>query len=224
MAEVFSAGEPGPPFDVQCPLPSLPWALGLTLAGIPGAPYLAPDAAGVAAWRERLSFLSGARVGLCWAGNPGYAADSRRSLAPERLSALAGLPGVAFVSLQPGAVAPPGLLLHDWTADLHDLADTAALLACLDLVVTVDTAVAHLAGALGRPVWLLNRFDTCWRWLLARDDSPWYPTLRIFRQDRPGDWDGVLARVRAELADYVSAAGDRDRRKAAIWNAVSPPP
>jgi hypothetical protein len=200
VAEVFTAGAPVPPFDLHCPLPSLPWALGLTLADIPGAPYLAPDAADVTAWRRRLDGVSGRRVGLCWAGNPSYAADARRSLAPERLSVLADLPGIAFISLQPGAAVPPGLALHDWTADLHDLADTAALLACLDLVVTVDTAVAHLAGALGRPVWLLNRFDTCWRWLLDRDDSPWYPTLRLFRQDRPGDWDGVLGRMRAELA------------------------
>jgi ADP-heptose:LPS heptosyltransferase len=90
--------------------------------------------------------------------------------------------------------------LHDWTDELGDFADTAALIEALDLVVTVDTSVVHLAGALGKPVWLLNRFDTCWRWLLDRTDSPWYPTLRQFRQPTPGDWDAVLAAVRAALA------------------------
>jgi ADP-heptose:LPS heptosyltransferase len=90
--------------------------------------------------------------------------------------------------------------VHDWTGDLHDFSDTAALIAGLDLVISVDTAVAHLAGALGKPVWLLNRYDTCWRWLLDRDDSPWYPTLRQFRQPAPGDWDAVIAAVSAALA------------------------
>jgi hypothetical protein len=92
------------------------------------------------------------------------------------------------------------MVLHDWTAELHDFADTAALIEALDLVISVDTAPAHLAGALGKPVWLLNRFDTCWRWMLRRDDSPWYPTMRLFRQQRPGDWDGVMRDVRAALA------------------------
>jgi len=206
-AEVVTAGDPLPPFDLHCPLPSLPWALGTTLHSIPKTPYLAADPVEAASWRDRLAGVAGLRVGLCWAGNPGYAADARRSIAPDRLAALAGLPGIGFVSLQPGHPPPPGLALHDWTAALRDLADTAALLAGLDLVVTVDTAVAHLAGALGRPVWLLNRFDTCWRWMPGRDDSPWYPTMRILRQHRPGDWDSVLARVRSGLAaDAVSRA------------------
>lgn len=205
-AEMFTSGEALPGFDLHCPLPSLPFALGLRLEGIPArVPYLRANAVDMAHWRDRLAGLEGLRVGLCWAGNPGYAADARRSIDPGRLAALADLPGIAFVSLQPGA-QPPGLRLHDWTRDLRDLADTAALMAGLDLVVTVDTAVAHLAGALGRPVWLLNRFDTCWRWLLGRDDSPWYPTLRQFRQKRPGDWDGVLAAVRLEIAAYAREA------------------
>ena len=101
------------------------------------------------------------------------------------------------------------MTLHDFTADLHDFADTAALIVNLDLVISVDTSVAHLAGALGKPVWLLNRFDTCWRWLLDRDDSPWYPTLRQFRQPASGDWDSVICEVRDALRHL--AAGDRDQ-------------
>ena len=113
------------------------------------------------------------------------------------------MPGVSFVSLQKGRAGaeppPPGLALHDWTAELDDFADTAALVAGLDLVVSVDTAVAHLAGALGRPVWLLNRFDSEWRWLLGRSDSPWYPTLRQFRQPSYGDWPGAIAALATAL-------------------------
>jgi ADP-heptose:LPS heptosyltransferase len=117
-----------------------------------------------------------------------------------------GLPGVSFISLQKGAPAaqaaapPPGMALHDVTAELGDFDDTAALVAALDLVISVDTAVAHLAGGLGTPVWLLNRSNTCWRWLLDRADSPWYPSMRIFRQAAPGDWTDAVAAVAAALA------------------------
>jgi Glycosyltransferase family 9 (heptosyltransferase) len=114
-------------------------------------------------------------------------------------------PGVSFISLQKGEPAAQsadtalGLALHDFTANLQDFADTAALIEALDLVISVDTSVAHLAGALGKPIWLLNRFDTCWRWLLDRDDSPWYPQLRQFRQPSPGDWNSVMLAVRDAL-------------------------
>ena len=130
-------------------------------------------------------------------------------MALRDLAPLADLPGISFVSLQKGdaAAASPGspseLPLHDFTSELDDFADTAALVATLDLVITVDTAMAHLAGALGRPVWILNRFDACWRWLLHREDSPWYPTARLFRQSSPGHWDGVVDQVRALLASSV---------------------
>ena len=96
------------------------------------------------------------------------------------------------------------MCLHDWTEDLHDFADTAALIECLDLVISVDTAVAHLAGAMGKPVWLLNRFNTCWRWLLEREDSPWYPTMRLFRQPKFGDWTSVIQTLVHQLSTYVS--------------------
>ena len=108
---------------------------------------------------------------------------------------------------QMGQSAPPGLVIEDWTNELRDFGDTAALIESLDLVISVDTSVVHLAGALGKPVWLLNRFDTCWRWLLNRDDSPWYPSLRQFRQFRAGDWDSVMIEVRKALAQL--AAGRR---------------
>jgi tetratricopeptide (TPR) repeat protein len=201
---IVAQGDPLPPFDLHCPLMSLPRVLGITLDTIPQqTPYLRADAQRVAAWRERVALLDGLKVGLVWAGNQTMSGDRRRSMPIERLSALADLPGVSFVSLQKGPGAseppPPGLSLHDWTDDLRDFADTAALIEALDLVIGVDTAVVHLAGALGRPVWLLNRFDRCWRWLLNRDDSPWYPGLRQFRQIQPGDWGSVLQSVRTAL-------------------------
>ena len=121
------------------------------------------------------------------------------------MAPLGDVSGVSFISLQKGEPAaqaanpPHGMSLHDFTADLHDFADTAALVEGLDLVISVDTSVVHLAGALGKPVWLMNRFDTCWRWLLDRDDSPWYPQLRQFRQPSPGDWSSVIFEVRDAL-------------------------
>ena len=213
VAEIVAAGEPLPPFDLQCPLMSLPLMFKTTLETVPASiPYLAPDPMQVAVWQQRLAGLPGLRVGLVWAGEPRefnpavHAVDRRRSIGLDRLSGFATLRGVSFVSLQKGRAAdqlrspPPGLTIHDWTAELSDFADTAALISGLDLVISVDTSVAHLAGALGKPVWLLNRFDTCWRWLLDRDDSPWYPSLRQFRQAHPGDWQSVLDLVRTELS------------------------
>jgi Flp pilus assembly protein TadD len=201
LATVVACGETPPDFDCRCALMDLPRLLGIDLAGIPASvPYLTPPPGVAAAWQKRVARLPGRRVGLVWAGNPHYPADARRSLPVAKLAALAGIEGVSFVSLQKPAPAPAPLPLADWTAGLDDLGETAGLIAGLDLVIGVDTAVIHLAGALGVPVWLLNRFDTCWRWMLGREYSPWYPTLRIFRQSAPGDWDGVLARVRSTLA------------------------
>jgi hypothetical protein len=195
-------------FDLHCPLLSLPLRFGTLLETIPAAtPYLTADPDAVAAWRTRLAAQPGVKVGLAWAGNKLYQNDRQRSIPWNRLTPLAGIPGVALVSLQNGDVehtAAATLGLLDWTDELNDRADTAALIAGLDLVISVDTAVAHLAGALGRPVWLLNRYDTDWRWLLDRDDSPWYPTLRQFRQPRPGDWDTVLQDVRTRMHHHVA--------------------
>ncbi len=201
-------------FDLHCPMMSLPLALGTTLATIPATvPYLHPDFEGTAHWRARLAELPGMKIGLVWAGSPrpdqpdADAIDKRRSITLAHYADLADIPGISLISLQKGqtATAPPGMILHDWTDDLTDFADTADLVAALDLVITVDTSVAHLAGGLGRPVWILNRFDQCWRWLEGRDDSPWYPTARLFHQSAPGDWAGVLAAVRQALVALVSA-------------------
>jgi Tetratricopeptide repeat/TPR repeat/Glycosyltransferase family 9 (heptosyltransferase) len=209
MTRIVAAGDALPHFDVHCPLLSVPHRVGTDLATIPAEiPYLAADPARSASWRGRLAGLDGKLVGLVWAGRsrPATAViDRSRSMALEQFSPLAGIDGVNFLSLQKGepaaqALSPPGgMVLHDFTEELTDFADTAALIDALDLVISVDTSVVHLAGALGKPVWLLNRFDTCWRWLEGRDDSPWYPTLRQFRQKSPGDWAGVMAEVRDAL-------------------------
>jgi hypothetical protein len=206
IERIIAMGDPLPDFDLHCPLMSLPLAFGTTLSTIPSAtPYLHTQPDAVPSWQARLSGLHGLRVGLAWAGNPIYPSDSRRSLPLDDLAPLGKMPGISFVSLQKGPAArqlaslPPDMIVHDWTDELHHFADTAALVQALDLVIGVDTAVIHLAGALGKPVWLLNRFDTCWRWMLGRDDSPWYPTLRQFRQPTPGDWATVAANVRTAL-------------------------
>ena len=209
-ARIVASGEPLLPFDLHCPLMSLPHRLGTTLETIPAAvPYLAADPGLVAAWAARLAALPGLKVGLVWAGNRDFAADARRSIDPALLAPLLGVPGVSFVSLQVGARAPvtaPALGLADWTGEIEDFADAAGLVAALDLVIGVDTASVHLAGALGKPVWLLNRFDSCWRWLRDRPDSPWYPTLRQFRQASPGDWAGVIGAAKGTLAAVLAAA------------------
>jgi tetratricopeptide (TPR) repeat protein len=207
---VVGRGEPVPPFDLHCPLLSMPLALGTTMTTIPnGDAYLHADAAQAAVFRTRLAAIAsqGARIGLVWAGStrlhsPALAAvDRRRSLAPDRLAPLIALSGFHFVSLQKGGpAAPANFPMTDFMGEMGDFADTAALIANLDLVISVDTAVAHLAAALGKPVWLLERFDSCWRWLNGRRDSPWYPTVRLYRQPRPGDWDSVLTDVTRDLA------------------------
>jgi len=210
-------GDVLPAFDLHCPLMSLPLAVGTTLGTIPRTvPYLSVEPGAVEAWRCRLVDLPGWRVGLCWAGDPrplqpgAHAVDRRRSLSLAAFAPLASVSDVAFVSLQKGPPAaqaaspPPGLVLHDWTGELDDFADTAALVAALDLVITADTSVAHLAGALGKPVWILNRFDACWRWLMDRTDTPWYPTARLFGQPVPGDWQTVLTQVAAALRGLVA--------------------
>jgi tetratricopeptide (TPR) repeat protein len=207
IERIVVQGDALPRFDAHCPLLSLPRAFATTLETIPcDIPYLAAAPEHVAAWRARLDGLAGLRVGLAWAGRPTQGADRRRSIALDLLAPLGRVPGIALVSLQTGpasaqtATPPHGMTIHDWTAALRDFADTAALIEALDLVIAVDSAVAHLAGALGKPVWLLNRFDSCWRWLQQRTDSPWYPSLRQFRQCRPGDWASVITDVADALA------------------------
>jgi Flp pilus assembly protein TadD len=194
-----------PPFDFHVRLMSLPHLLRRADPCPLPVPYLAADPGLTEAWRDRLDALPGLKVGLVWSGNPGFAADNLRSIPPTLLAPLAAVQGVTFISLQKGATEPPKLPIHDWTDELNDFADTASLMSALDLVLTVDTAAVHLAGALGRPVWLLNRFDTCWRWLTGREDSIWYPTVRIFRQPAPGDWQSVVQHAAAALAKRAAA-------------------
>jgi tetratricopeptide (TPR) repeat protein len=221
VAEVVAHGDALPRFDTHCPLLSLPYVFRTSLQTIPAEiPYLHADPLAVAAWRMKLPVDNCLRIGLVWAGSPhsddagAHLIDRRRSLALADLASLDGLSDVHLVSLQKQAedsnpTAPNGFALIDPMADVTDFADTAALVANLDLVISVDTSVAHLAGGLGKRVWLLSRYDGCWRWLHGRDDSPWYPAMRIYRQHRPNDWSGVLARIRRDLEIFV-AEGRRD--------------
>jgi Flp pilus assembly protein TadD len=201
-----------PATDFHIPLLSVPRVLGTRVETIPaGEPYLKADAAASAAWAVRLAALPRPRVALVWAGQKALAFNAERSIALAQLAPLGRISGVTFLSLQMGAESaqaadpPPGLVLHDFTAALNDFADSAAFLSAIDLVITVDTSAAHLAGGLGKPVWLLNRYWSDWRWLLDREDSPWYPTLRQFRQPRRNDWASVVTRVAAALEHYGAA-------------------
>ena len=217
---VLAKGAELPAFDYHCPLLSLPLALGTKLDSIPtGIPYLHSDPVRTAKWRERLGTKTRPRIGLVWSGGfrqnqqQLWALNDRRNIPFQKITALK-LPQFDYISLQKGEPAEselaekraelwPEANFFNFTEELNDFADTAALIENLDLIISVDTSTAHLAGALGKPVWILNRLDTCWRWLLDRDDSPWYPTVRLFRQQRLGDWDSVIARIRGELPRYL---------------------
>ncbi|MFM0741119.1 tetratricopeptide repeat protein [Paraburkholderia xenovorans] len=217
--QLIEAGEPLPPFDCHCPLLSLPLAFKTDLASIPShTPYLFAEPEAAQQWRERIDAKADGRlkVGLVWAGgNRPHVAelrknDARRSIAFERIAPLLAVPDVQFVSLQKGPPAqqladyPSAPDIVDYTAELDDFADTAALVANLDLVISVDTSTAHLAGALDKPVWILNRFDTCWRWMLERTDTPWYRSATLFRQPAPGDWNSTIEAARKALAELAT--------------------
>ena len=187
--------------DLRIPLLSLPHRLGVTLDDLPAAtPYIPVPPRPLAA---SLSQAVGRRIGLVWAGNPLHRNDHNRSLPMDALLRLADLPGTHLFSLQTGDAAADLIRAAANVADLGsgfaDFADTAAAVAALDLLVTVDTAVAHLAGALGKPVWILLPFVPDWRWMTERGDNPWYPTARLFRQQAPGDWAAVLTHLVATL-------------------------
>jgi len=215
---VVARAETPPRTDHHCPLMSLPRAFGTTLATIPAAvPYLRPAEEDAERWRRRLDGAPGLRVGLVWAGNPRHRNDRNRSLPVRHLAPLLAVPGVRFFSLQTGDARatlpslPGGAAVEDVMGEVRDFADTAALLVNLDLVIAVDTAVVHLAGALGVPCWALLAYAPDWRWLLDRADSPWYPSLRLFRQSRPGDWGTVTATTAAVLR-AVAARQERAAR------------
>ena len=196
------------PADYHCPLLSLPLALGVTVDSIPDAgAYLHADPARVQGWRERLG-TRGFKVGIRWQGRPGIRADIGRSFPLAAFAQLAAIPGVRLISLQKGAgteqlgTLPAGMAVEsvlDADEGSDSFLDTAALIEALDLVISCDTSVAHLSGALGRPTWLALRSAPEWRWLAGRADSPWYRGHRLFRQSRPGDWDSVAAGMKLEL-------------------------
>jgi tetratricopeptide (TPR) repeat protein len=219
VARVVAQGESTGAFDLHCPIMSLPLAFGTTLETVPAkVPYLHAEPAATSRWRDRLAALPGVKVGLVWAGNPrsfnwvAAEADRRRSIRLNHYAPLAAIEGITLVSLQKDAAGaqartpPAGMTIHDWTSELADFADTAALVAALDLVIAVDTSVVHLAGALGKPVWILNRHGACWRWLRQRTDTPWYPTARLFRQPGPGEWGAVIAEICHALPEFIAAA------------------
>jgi hypothetical protein len=190
---------------------SLPFLLGMEIDALPGAlPYVSVLPERAALWKPRLAEIDRPRVGLAWAAyaRRGVAYLTRQKTIPlPHLAPLLETRGVNFVSLQLGAAGDLSSLgdraraVANFSDDIRDFGDTAAIMAELDLVISTDTSVAHVAGALGKPVWLIDRFNTCWRWRLAADRSPWYPTMRIFRQERFGDWTAPLARVAAALMD-----------------------
>ena len=195
--------------DVQAPLMSLPRILGTTVATIPASSsYLFADGVLRESWRAKMETGRGLKVGLCWQGNVKHTGDRHRSIALKRFQPLLQVPGVQWFSIQKGAGSEqlPALTQEFRIADLGgqistDFRDTAAAMANLDLLISIDTSVAHLAGALGVPVWVLLPFNPDWRWLLGREDSPWYPSARLFRQGRWGDWDEVFERVAQALRE-----------------------
>jgi len=211
VSECLPFGASLPPFDLHCPIMSLPLALGATLDSIPPESYLPPiPPARIQAWQHRLGPHTRLRVGLVWSGNPHQLNDHNRSMPFTTLAPLLDL-DATFVSLQK-AIRPEDRLrldaradVLDVTAELTDFVETAALISCLDLVVTVCTSVAHLSGTLGRPTWVLLPYIGDWRWLTGRDDSPWYPSVRLFRQNDLRSYDVVVKRVRKQLSAMISS-------------------
>jgi hypothetical protein len=207
VSHCLCKGEALPNFDMHCPLPSLPLAFGTRLETIPSTtPYLSVPAP-AQGWEAKLGPKDRLRVGLVWSGNPRHRDDIKRSIELNALSSLFDV-AATFVSLQKELRAGDAALLRERSdiislgQSFENFADTAALISYLDLVISVDTSVAHLAGALGRPVWILLPFVPDWRWLLDRDDSPWYPTARLFRQTDTRDWHSVVEHVRTALNEF----------------------
>ncbi len=209
----FTAAAP-PAFDMRVALMSMPLAFGTTPGNCPAkAPYLRAEPERVAKWRERIG-SEGLKIGICWQGDKELKADAGRSFPLRHFEGIARLPNIRLIGLQKNdgveqlADLPSGMnvesLGEDFDAGPDAFIDTAAVMQCLDLVVTSDTAIAHLAGALARPVWVALKHVPDWRWMLDRADSPWYPTMKLFRQPARGDWTSVFAAIRAELAEQTS--------------------
>jgi hypothetical protein len=204
VSQLLADTQPPPPFDVHCPLLSLPLALKIELATIPAAKYLQAAPARIARWREKLGAYAKPRIGLVWRGDPDNPDDRKRSLPLAQL--LPQLPsGFRYLSLQKELNESEQRLIAAQSDDLSpgqelNFAETAALCECMDLVISVDTSIAHLSAALGQKTWILLPFNSDCRWLLDRNDSPWYPSVTLYRQTRGGDWRGVLERVAADLS------------------------
>jgi tetratricopeptide (TPR) repeat protein len=205
--QVVVDGQPLPAFDLQLPLLSLPLVFRTTLESIPAeVPYLTPDPEAIRRWQARLAPIKDLKVGLAWQGDPANRRDCFRSIRLAMLAPLAKVPGVRLFSLQKGRGSeqlPPlaaALGIEDLVGEVADFHDTAAIISNLDLIISVDSAIVHLAGALARPVWVPLPTTPDWRWLLGRDDSPWYPSMTLFRQDRLGEWDSVVARIARQLS------------------------
>jgi len=211
-AKIIRRGDTPPPFDVHCPLGSLPLALRTEPDTVPAEiPYLSADDASLAKWSARIGALARPRIAIAWSGNADHFNDRNRSIPFARLAPLFSIPA-RFVSIQRDVrredverLAAETRVTH-LGGQLANFTDTAAAIALSDLVISADTAVAHLAGAMGRPLWVLIPFQPDWRWTLDGETSPWYPTARLFRQTSLGDWDGVIARVAAELGQFMSAS------------------
>jgi tetratricopeptide (TPR) repeat protein len=207
IQQVISFGEAIPLFDIHCPLASLPLLFETSIKTIPSyIPYLFPDPEVLSKWKNKLEDnKTNLKIGLVWSGNPKHKNDLKRSCSLETFSSLAHLDKITLYSLQKGDAAkellfsPKGMRIVNHTDAINDFLDTAGHIDTLDLVISVDTSVAHLAGALGKPVWILLPYNPDWRWLLNCEDSPWYPTMRLFRQPNPGDWESVMIKVANEL-------------------------
>jgi len=222
--DVLTLEDPVPIVDARAQLMNLPALLGTTVDTIPASvPYLHAEESWRMPWRERLQSIPQPRVGLVWAGNPNHRNNQNRSLSLAQVKPLINAAQPHFVSLQKWEKKDDeGMMtvgIFDADPYLHDFSATAGLIMELDLVITVDTAVAHLAGALGKPVWILIPFDPDWRWMLGREDSPWYPTARLFRQTAPRNWAACITHMASELKKFIE--GDRSVLKPTLW--VEPP-
>jgi hypothetical protein len=224
LDKVTIEGEKLPEFDCHLPLLSSPKLFGTTLATVPcQTPYLYAKPDLIQSWREELSYIQAFRIGINWQGNPRYRGDRHRSIPLEQFAPLAKVPGVRLVSLQKGLgteqIDKVAGKLSVTTLGAHRdeaagaFMDTAAVLMNLDLIVSSDTSLVHLAGGLGVPIWIALPWAADWRWLLQREDVPWYPTMRLFRQREPGDWTEVFTRIANELQGFAVAAGRREQPK-----------
>jgi hypothetical protein len=207
VATLCGQGDPLPEFDCHCPLVSLPLAFGTTVDTIPApVPYLAPAPGKVLQWRSLIDRHQSPLIGLAWSGSREHKNDRNRSIPLQYLLPLLKIPDFTFFALQKELRDGDAMLIEHAPRimtlgeKLNDFTDTAAIISLLDLVITVDTAVAHLAGAMGKPVWILLPFSADWRWMRERHDSPWYPTARLFRQPAIGDWASVVSEVQGALA------------------------